>query len=75
MASKPLIIRAVQNETADLGHELRLLQRLGLDRQCREAAADAPLPLPGARRQGIDREAAQIAQGESNQTTRSQCRR
>src|SRR5215813_13315292 len=45
-------------------HELRLLQRLGLVRQCREPAVDAALPILRAGWQGSDREAAQIAQGE-----------
>ena len=42
--------------------QLRALQRLGLVRQCREPAVDAALPILRARRQGRDREAAQIAQ-------------
>src|SRR5262245_39331761 len=38
-------------------HQLRQLQRLGLVWQCRESVVDAALPILGARRQAIDREA------------------
>ena len=57
------------------GQELGTLQWLRLVRQCRKPAVHAALPILWVQRQGIDREAVQIAQSESEQAARPQCRR
>ena len=55
--------------------QLRPLQRLSLVRQCCESAVHKALPVVGRPQDGISSEAAQIAQGQSEEATRSQRRR
>ena len=55
--------------------EMRALQRLGLVRQDFQAAVEAALPVFRPPRQGADRQAAQIAQGQGEESARPQRRR
>ena len=56
-------------------HELRALQRLGLRRATPRAGCTCGLPNLPAARWAADREAAQIAQGQSQQPAGPKCRR